>query len=192
VSWMPAFEIGFWNAWILMLFVVLHPLIMKFVDKAVGTGMINQKMGDVPNEGGEKRHISLPTALLVVIFVYSIFLPLQFGSAWFYIGFVLYLAGTLIFLNAIMTAAKTPLGKVFTQGMYRYSRHPLYVSFLFVLVGISVACASWLFLLLSFSWMIFPFSQVNAEEQVCIKSFGIEYQEYMKRTPKWLWIPKTS
>ena len=37
MSWLPAFEIGLWNAWILMLYFPLHGLIMTVVDKAIGT-----------------------------------------------------------------------------------------------------------------------------------------------------------
>lgn len=189
MSWKPTFEIGLWNAWILMLFMVLHPLIMKLVDSAVGTGSINKKMGEVPVAEGKKRPFPIPTLLLTLLFAYSIFLPLKLGSIWFYAGFTIYLVGAAMFLNAIITAAKTPLGQIFTSGIYRYSRHPLYLAFLIIFVGISVATASWLFLLLSLGWMIFPISQVNMEEQGCLETFGTEYQEYMNRTPKWLGMP---
>jgi protein-S-isoprenylcysteine O-methyltransferase Ste14 len=192
MSWIPTFKIGFWNASILTLFTVLHPLIMNFVDEAFGTGNINQKMGDVPLEKGVKRHIPIPTVLLIVLFVFSIFLPLKLGTVWFYFGIVIYLVGIVMFLSSIITAAKTPLGQVFSRGMYRYSRHPLYLSFLVIFLGISVASVSWLYLLLSMGWMIFPISQVSSEEKSCLASFGAEYQEYMNRTPKWLGLPKSN
>jgi protein-S-isoprenylcysteine O-methyltransferase Ste14 len=192
VSWIPTFEIGFWNAWILSLFMILHPLIMNFVDRAVGTGNLNKKMGDVPAEAGGVKPIQIPTLLLIILFIISIFLPLKLGTTWFYIGLAIYLFGIMMFLSSMITAAKTPMGQVFTRGMYRYSRHPLYLSFFVIFLGISVASASWLFLLLSVGWMIFPISQVTSEEQGCLESFGIQYQEYKNRTPKWLGIPKSS
>ena len=46
MSAIPTFEIGIWNAWILTLYVALHPLIMMLIDKLVGTGDIFKKMGD--------------------------------------------------------------------------------------------------------------------------------------------------
>jgi protein-S-isoprenylcysteine O-methyltransferase Ste14 len=164
---------------------------MNFVDKAVGTGNMNKKMGGVQAKEGEKKTFPIPTVLLIALFVYSIFLPLKLGTPWLYIGLAIYLFGIAMFLSSIITVAKTPVDQIFSRGMYRYSRHPLYLSFLFVFVGISVASASWVFLLLSMGWMVFPISQVASEEQGCIESFGIEYQEYMKRTPKWLGIPKS-
>jgi len=191
VSWIPTFEINFWNAWILTLFMVLHPLIMNLVDKTVGTGNINKKMGDVQAEKGKKKSLPIPTVLLIVLFLYSIFLPLKLGTAWFYTGIAIYLVGIVMFLSSIITVSKTPMDQIFSRGMYRYSRHPLYLSFLFTFVGVSVASASWLFLLLSMGWMVFPISQVTSEEQDCLKSFGNEYQEYMNTTSKWLGLPKS-
>ncbi len=191
MSWIPAFELGLWNAWILALFLVLHPLVMNIVDNAVGTGDINKKMGDPSLEERGKQSIPIPTLLLIALFVYSVFLPLKTGTVWLYSGIAIYMVGVAMFLAAIITAVKTTLGQVFSGGMYRYSRHPLYLSFLILFVGISLATLSWLFLLLSMIWMIFPLAQVEAEEQGCLKTFGIEYQEYIARTPKWLGLPKS-
>ena len=44
MSLIPAFGIGVWNAWILMLYLPLHPLIMMLADKVVGTGGMSGKM----------------------------------------------------------------------------------------------------------------------------------------------------
>ena len=54
MSLIPAFEIGVWNAWILMLYLPLHPLIMILTDKLVGVGNITKKMGSVPYNKTEK------------------------------------------------------------------------------------------------------------------------------------------
>ena len=190
MAWLPVFEIGFWNAWILGLFVLLHPLVMKFVDFAFGFGDINRKMGETTEAKSEKRLISVPSLLLIALFICSVFLPLRLNSFWFYSGLVVYSLGIALFLSSIVTAAKTPTGQVFCEGMYRYSRHPLYLSFMFIFLGISLASVSWLFLLLSLLWMTFPLSQVNAEELGCLETFGVGYQEYLQKTPKWLGIPK--
>jgi len=107
----------------------------------------------------------------------------------FYLGLALYLAGIAIFMSALVTVSKTPAGRVFTQGMYRFSRHPLYLSFIVILLGVSVATLSGLFLLLSTGWLIFPLSHVNTEERSCLDMFGVAYQDYMNRTPKWIGIP---
>ena len=191
MSWLPAFEIGLWNAWILMLYVPLHPLIMIVVDKAVGTGGIFKKMGDVPYEKGEKRAYVIYMLVLLVLLAYSVFLPLKLGTLWFYVGLTTYLVGLVMFLTAIVNIATTPLGHPFTQGMYRYSRHPLYFSISITFVGVSVASASWVFLLLSVVIMILQTSPAIAEERGCLETYRDEYQEYLNRTPRWIGMPKS-
>jgi len=191
MSWLPAFEIGLWNAWIFMLFIALLTLILILVGKTVGTENIYKKMGDVPTEKGEKRANAISTVLMLVLFAYSIFLPLKLGTAWSYACLTIYLVGIIMFLSAIITVAKTPMGQIFSQGMYRFSRHPMYLSFLIIFVGVSVASASWVFLLLSVGWMIFLVHQITAEERGCIEIFRDEYQEYLNKTPRWLGIPKS-
>jgi protein-S-isoprenylcysteine O-methyltransferase Ste14 len=191
MSWLPAFEIGLWNAWILMLYVPLHPFIMIVVDKAVGTGGIFKKMGDVPYEKGEKRAYVIYMVVLLVLLAYSVFLPLKLGTLWFYAGLTTYLVGLVIFLTAIVNIATTPVGQPFTNGMYRYSRHPLYFSFFISFVGVGLSSASWVFLLLSVVIIILQSIQVISEERGCLEIYGDEYQEYLNRTPRWVGMPKS-
>jgi len=191
MSWMPAFKIGLWNAWILMLYLPLLQLILTLVDKAVETAQIMKKMGDVPLDKKEKRANTTGMVLLVLLGLYSIFLPLKLGTVWFYVGLAIYLLGLAMLVTAMVNVATTPLGQPFVRGMYRYSRHPLYVSMLIIWVGVSVASASWLFLLLSIVNMgLFPFLVV-AEERACLELYGDEYREYLNVTPRWIGIPKS-
>ena len=191
MSWFPIFEIGLWNAWILMLYFPLHPLIMIVVDKAVGTGEIFKKMGEVPYEKGEKRDYVISMVVMVILTIYSVFLPLKLGTAWFYAGLTVYLVGLAIFLTAIVNVATTTLGQLFTKGLYHFSRHPMYIALLIINVGVSIASASWIFLLLSVVIIVLYTSQVVAEERGCLETYGDEYQEYMNRTPRWIGIPKS-
>lgn len=190
--WIPAFRIGLWNAWILMLYYPLHPLIMIVVDKAVGTGNIFKKMGDAPVEKGERTANTGAMAVLLLLIAYSIFLPLKLGTPWFYVGLSIYLVGLVMFITAIVNVASTPKGQLFTQGIYRYSRHPLYFSSVITFVGVSIASISWIFFLFSIGYWFLLVYQVEPEERGCLETYGSEYQEYMNRTPKWLGIPKLS
>ena len=186
----PTLKIGWLNAWILMLYFPLHPLIMIAVDKAVGTGDIFKKMGEVPYEKSEKRAYVIYMVIMFILIVYSVFLPLKLGTAWFYAGLTIYLVGLAIFLTTIVNIAATPLGQLFTKGLYHYSRHPGYISMSMINVGVGVASASWIFLLLSVVIMLLN-SQVEAEERGCLETYGDKYQDYMNRTPRWIGKPKS-
>jgi hypothetical protein len=71
----PEFEIGLWNAWILTLYFILHPLIMMLIDKLVGTGDIFKKMGAPAYNKTESVINIFDTILFFGLFIYSIFLP---------------------------------------------------------------------------------------------------------------------
>jgi len=192
MSWVPAFQVGVWNAWMLMLYLPLSQLTMILVDKAVGTAQMMKKMGyDVPYDKKEKRANTLGMVLLVLAGLYSIFLPLRLGTVWFYVGLAIYLLGLGMLATAMVNVATTPLGHTFAGGMYRYSRHPLYVSMFIMWVGVSVASASWLFLLLSVLVMGLEASQAVAEERGCLELYGDEYRQYLNVTPRWIGIAKS-
>jgi protein-S-isoprenylcysteine O-methyltransferase Ste14 len=89
-------------------------------------------------------------------------------------------------LNFITTPSDRPVAK----GIYRYSRHPIYLSQYLALVGIGIATASWIILLVSIVFMILVKIYTDYEEQYCIKRYGNKYIDYLNRTPKWIGIPR--
>lgn len=191
MAWLPAFQIGVWNAWLLMLVIIFQPLILLGVDRAVGTGGIIKKMGEMPTEKREKRENLISMVILYGLVAYSIFLPLKLATAWFYAGLVIWLAGLVMLLIALVNVATTPMGHVFKKGMYHFSRHPLYISLSVILLGVAVASASWIFLVLTVVYIVLQNSQAKAEERQCLRIYGDEYREYLNRTPRWIGIPKS-
>ena len=156
MSLIPTFEIGIWNAWIPMLYLPLHPLIMLLVDKLVGTGGMNEKMFATAYTKSEKRIFNFMMLFLLMMIIYSIFLPLKLGTSWFWVGLPIYILGFIVFLIAIVNISTTPVGEVFTRGMYRYSRHPMGLGMLIMNIGIGIASASWLFLLIAIAMILLP------------------------------------
>ncbi len=192
MSWLPSFELGFWNAWILMLYILLLAPIMKVVDKVLGRSMLYKKLGgEVQYQNGEKKSYLFYMLILLVIILYSIFLPLKLGTLWLVIGLALYLGGLAILLATFINVASTPIGRPFTRGIYRYSRHPAYLSQFLTFMGISVACASWVLFLLSLISLILQNSTVIAEERACQATFGDEYRAYLHGTARWIGLPKS-
>ena len=192
MSLVPAFEIGIWNAWILTLCLPLHPLIMMLIDKLVGTGDIFKKMGDSSASNKTENIMNIAaTSILFGLFIYSIFLPMQLGTAWFYIGLPLCVLGIVAWTTAIVNIADIPLGESWTKGLYRYSRHPMYLAGFLILIGAGIASASWIFLLFSIVYIILCALLVSAEERFCLEKFGAPYGQYTNRTPRWIGLPKS-
>ncbi len=186
----PVFRIGLWNAWIPMLVTFLLSMLPFMLDTLGVTVDLIKKMGEAPIAQKEQTRNLISSILMVVLYLYSIFLPLKLTTMWFFVGLCLWLIGVFIFLSALITAAVTSSGKVFTIGAYRFSRHPLYLSMCMVLLAVGIASASWLFLLISTCYSVLMFSFAASEERACLETFGEPYREYMQRTSRWLGRPK--
>ena len=182
----PVFEIGVWNAWIFMLINFLPmPIIMR-----VHKGVLEDSM----RAYGETHKIvnRISWVLWIVTFVYSIFLPLRLGTIWSYIGLPIAFVGLVTFVMVIVSFVTTPIGeKPITTGIYRCSRHPMYITQLVMLIGVGIAAASWLFLLLSIVYTGLGFVYAGSEERICLEKYGDAYREYMERTPRWIGLPKS-
>ncbi len=183
MSLVPAFEIGVWNAWILTTLLFLFIMLTGLLPRDIGKRL-------TPAKETQKTR----TLMLIVFFtmiVYSIFLPLKLGTAWFYVGLAVYVLGFVISCAALLTIAATKPGEPFTTGMYRYSRHPLALGTLLPMIGAGIASASWLCLLLSVMLRVISHFWAASEERATAKKFGAAYREYMATTPRWLGLPRS-
>jgi protein-S-isoprenylcysteine O-methyltransferase Ste14 len=187
MSLIPAFEIGIWNAWLLMLPLVLIPAILASVKK----GLFKKTESTANLSKAEKMVFRFSKVILALLFLYSIFLPLKLGTLWFYVGLPISLLGIVMYIIVSVNIANTPVNRPVTTGLYRYSRHPMYVASFIAPVGAGIASASWLFLLLSVLCIITHFINGIFEERLCLEAYGSDYQEYINRTPRWIGIPKS-
>ena len=110
------------------------------------------------------------------------------------IGIPLFIASGLIAINAsiIMKKNKTainfnnPTTKFITEGSFRFTRNPLYLSLLLVM-GCIVIIANSAWHLIAFILLFLFFNFVVAhEEQYLESSFGEEYIQYKNRVRRWV------
>lgn len=75
-----------------------------------------------------------------------------------------------------------------TEGLYRYTRNPMYVGMLVMLLGwaLYLGSLSPLFILPLFIWVINT-QQIFPEEAFLTKKFGESYRIYLQAVPRWLW-----
>jgi protein-S-isoprenylcysteine O-methyltransferase Ste14 len=196
MSLMPAFDIGLWNAWMFELCALLPLPILLIIRKrrASKSEKATESKGelDYMNET-ERRLFGFSRVVMFLPIIYSIFLPLRLGTTWFYVGLPVALVGLIILLTVWGKFATAIVGdEPMTTGLYSYSRHPMYLAGFLMDIGISVACASWLFLLLAIASMLFAHVRfASFEERLCLEKYGAAYREYMDRTPRWLGLPKS-
>jgi protein-S-isoprenylcysteine O-methyltransferase Ste14 len=188
MSLIPAFEIGLWNAWILMLVdAVTMPL---FIRIARGRGTPSPSATLAKMSRSRKVIVYASKLIYIPAFVYSVFLPLKLGTAWFYVGLPIAIVGLVMSKVVLANWATAPPDKPVTRGLYRYSRHPMYVAAFISFLGISIATASWVFLVFTIVITALSFYFAPLEEQACLEQYGDSYRDYMKRTPRFLGMPK--
>jgi len=188
MSLVPAFEMGVWNAWIFMIWLLIQTLAVRLVSKEV-----YQKAGQPSDMKPSQTYkiisyMSMPLWLLAT--AYSIFLPFQLGTIWFAIGLTIFLLGLIINTVATINFATTPMNEPVTRGVYRYSRHPIYVALFLIYLSVGIASTSWVFLLLTVLLAVEVSLSVTDEERYCLEKYSDAYREYMDRTPRWIGIPK--
>ncbi len=188
MSLVPAFEIGVWNAWIL----AIPLLVTMFSDMRVTATRESGQSGDFQLTIKEKRIINAIFLPMVLSFVYAVFLPLQLGTAWLYSGLFIYLFGVGFTIVTILSFATSPRGKVIAKGPYGVSRNPVYIGMLTMQTGVGIACASWLYLILTLIFAVLLNANLTAEERYCLYRYGDDYRKYKNRTPRWIGLPKSS
>lgn len=183
----PPFEIGLLNAWILSLAFLFVQFGLLVIFNRIYKGAFKRATAPQPAEKVD-RFVVL---LMIAAFIYSVFLPLEQGSVWFYIGVPIYSLGLIILIIASSNFATTLLDEPVTKGIYHYSRNPMYLGMFLVFIGISIASASWVFLLISIALITLINIEVVYEERFCLEKYGDAYREYMKRAPRWLGVPES-
>ena len=167
---------------------LLQMLVMIFADQRI------RRKSHVPKQARRnwlERNIALLANFVwLVAMIYSIFLPLQSDTIWFYIGLSFVIIGVIILAIATFNFIATPVDQIITKGAYHFSRHPMYLATFFICMGAGIAAISWFFICITLI-MFFCFHQeASIEERICLDNYGSTYQQYLDRVPRWFGIPK--
>lgn len=143
----------------------------------------------------------LPTAYLLIAILVMILLqftlPLRviFPIPWNLTGIVAILLGIAINISAdkALHVANTTVkpfqesNALVTGGVYGISRHPMYLGFVLILIGVAALLGSlthWLIILIFVILMEVVFIQV--EERMLGEKFGTAWLEYRKKVRRWI------
>lgn len=97
-------------------------------------------------------------------------------SAWFHFRII----GTTVTTNAAAS-------KLVETGAFRYSRNPMYVGFVTLLVAGSITFLSWAFLVASGLMLVYlDHYVIPREEQYLVAAFGDAYEAYCAKVRRWL------
>jgi protein-S-isoprenylcysteine O-methyltransferase Ste14 len=134
---------------------------------------------------------------IIAAFLLAWFLPLPFVVPPIvkYIGFALVVIGFLLGLGAVLAfrRARTtldpyhPVSSIVTSGIYSFSRNPIYLGFLLMVIGIPLVGGTYWGIILAPIFILLCNSLVIEHEEAYLgKKFGTTYTDYKSRVRRWL------
>jgi|SRR5687767_1429861 protein-S-isoprenylcysteine O-methyltransferase Ste14 len=154
------------------------------------------------NEQRDHAAVKIHPPVLLLIHVFAAFilhrlfpLPLAFPKALLWVGYALILAGLglpFLAVSQLMKAHTTldPHGSVteiVSSGPYRFSRNPIYLGFVCLLIGFSFLFRNYWGLILSpLLVVLINILVIKHEEYYLEKKFGDVYTSYKSRVRRWL------
>lgn len=182
---MPELRLGWDTAW---WFPVVYGLITLAVVALYGRAF-SQRFFSFPRSESIRQKI--PVALSAAVFgralmVFSIFVPLQPNTLWFWLGLFVFGVGAVLTAGGMVTFARTPLDQPVTTGLYRFSRHPIQVLAVIMWLGVGLATASWIIMGACVLLGLVYYPSFLAQERSCLEQYGDAYHTYMASTPRYL------
>ncbi len=178
---------GIWNAWIFMSVFILQMLAIMFIDKRLW------ERSHIPEDARrnkfEKRVSIVGNIIWLIAMGYSIFLPFQLGTLWFYIGLSIFIIGLALMVIATFNFITAPADYPITRGAYNFSRHPMYLATFLICLGSGIATVSLLFIFLSVIMALCFYQEALIEERYCSNRYGKAYKDYINSTHRWIGVP---
>ena len=110
------------------------------------------------------------------------------GAAIFAVGMAMMIAGhRAMARHGTNVNPLRPTTALVTDGVFRYTRNPLYVGVSIALCGIAlVAALDWVLVLIIPAFVLLHFAVVMREERYLEHKFGDAYRRYKQRVPRYL------
>jgi len=73
------------------------------------------------------------------------------------------------------------------EGLFRWTRNPMYLAYVVIILGEAMLFASWTLVAYAFAcWALAHFYVVHFEEPHLRRRFGAAYDDYCRTVPRWL------
>ena len=104
------------------------------------------------------------------------------------LGFILGVLAIIEFRRARTTAdPKSPTQKIVTSGIYRYTRNPIYLGFVLILIGLPLNMGIYWGIILVWPLITFMNNMVIKHEEAYLENkFKEQYTDYKSQVRRWL------
>lgn len=163
-------------------FLVRFTLLSALNEKAIGRAAYF-----APVRGKERMAYYIYQTSNVVLFVYLICLKVNADFSWkFYAGLACYLLGLCLCAVAIVNFSFPDNMGLNTNGIYQFSRNPMYIAYFICFSGMALLTQSLILLGIVGIFQISAHWIILAEERWCLEKFGIAYEQYMRKVRRYI------
>lgn len=121
------------------------------------------------------------------IFVCLLFLKIKMGNMlWFGFGMLCYVLGLLLCGVSIVHFSFPSDEGLNTNGMYQFSRNPMYIAYFICFAGMALLTRSRVLFGVVLVFQISAHWIILAEERECIEKFGDSYEKYMREVRRYI------
>ena len=163
-------------------FVLIRVFLFRLLDK----NRYNKAQKFAPLEKNKQGYYIIYQFCQLLLFILPFFNRLQLSNGLEYLGIFFYVVGLVIIGQSIYSFAQTKSETFSQNGIYRFSRHPMYVGYFIFYLGIGFLMASYVYLILLTIFQICAHQIILAEEKWCLETFGVSYENYMKKVRRYL------
>ena len=183
MSLFPPLSLGWLNGWLLIVvFYSSFFALLKIFPKETVDRLYDDSGWTL--EMARPAKIGLPFALAAMILI--LFTPLQIPQPIFWIGLALALIGQAGFIYSLHSFNITPLDEPVTDGLYKISRNPQWVTFAVVMIGFGLIVGSWTVLGLLTVRVVMNHFRILGEERALEDQYGESYLAYKNAVPRYL------
>ena len=100
------------------------------------------------------------------------------------VGSLIYLLGLGIYISSMYFFAINEYNKVVTSGVYKLSRHPVYLGFFIMFFGVFISTLNIFVLILNALLGIASYKIALQEEKDCLNNYNFEYKKYMNKVKR--------
>ncbi len=177
---LPSLEIGFLNLWI---FTILIFLIPELINKLTGNGW--RRACRLPKMSGYERGIYFTwIGVNIIVYIYSVFVPLAVGTFYFYVGLFVFVVSAVVLGLGTWAYQTTPEEELITKGIYQFSRNPGYFGTFCAYVGMGLMGKAWPVIGLALIHLIMYQVITRYEERMCLELYPVDFQRYKATVKK--------
>ena len=168
---------------LLLPFFLIRFGLLSLLDKSA----IQRAAHFAPMEGRERTAYWLYQLSNIAIVIYLFFLRVKFTPALpFYAGAILYLLANLLLILSVVNFATPARDGLNRQGLYRFSRNPMYVAYFLYFLACSLLTQSALLFAFVLLFQLSAHWIILAEERWCENNFGEAYRQYKRQVRRYL------